>query len=156
MKQLVVVAVVAGVLSAFGVPPFGTMAPAAAAAQAGTQVPTGELALGSVRIGRKVLADGKPLAPGTYRVRLTAQEAQPDAAGASDELERWAEFIQGGQVKGREVVSIVPKDAVKAVANEAPPEPGTARVQVLKGNEYLRIWINRGGVQYLIHLPLAG
>ena len=52
-------------------------------------------------------------------------------------------------------MSLVPKDAVKAVARETPPPPGTARVQILKGHEYLRIWINRGGVQYLIHLPLA-
>jgi hypothetical protein len=27
---------------------------------------------------------------------------------------------------------------------------------MLKGNEYLRIWVNRGGNQYLIHLPVAG
>ena len=26
---------------------------------------------------------------------------------------------------------------------------------MLKGDEYLRVWINRGGVNYLIHLPPA-
>jgi len=25
----------------------------------------------------------------------------------------------------------------------------------LKGDEYLRVWINRGGVNYLVHLPVA-
>ena len=24
---------------------------------------------------------------------------------------------------------------------------------MLKGNEYLRVWISRAGIQYLIHLP---
>jgi hypothetical protein len=26
---------------------------------------------------------------------------------------------------------------------------------MLKGDEYLRVWINRGGVNYLIHMPPA-
>jgi hypothetical protein len=26
---------------------------------------------------------------------------------------------------------------------------------MLKGDEYLRVWINRGGVNYLLHLPPA-
>jgi hypothetical protein len=32
---------------------------------------------------------------------------------------------------------------------------GGARVEMLKGNEYVRVWINRGGVHYLIHMPPA-
>ena len=27
------------------------------------------------------------------------------------------------------------------------------RVEMLKGNDYLRVWINRGGTNYIIHLP---
>ena len=118
-------------------------------------MPSGEAALGSVRIGRRVMADGKPLPAGTYQVRLTAQQAQPGAAGADDALERWVEFVQGGQVKGREVVTIVPKDEVKAIAKTNPPAAGSSRVELLRGNEYLRVWINRDGVSYLIHLPVA-
>jgi hypothetical protein len=26
---------------------------------------------------------------------------------------------------------------------------------MLRGNEYLRVWFNRGGTHYLIHFPLA-
>jgi hypothetical protein len=37
----------------------------------------------------------------------------------------------------------------------APPRPGAARVELLRGGDYLRIWINHGGTQYLIHLPVA-
>jgi hypothetical protein len=28
-------------------------------------------------------------------------------------------------------------------------------VQMLRGNEYLRVWINRAGNHFLIHLPVA-
>ena len=35
--------------------------------------PTGEVALGSVRLAKGVTADGKALAAGTYQVRVTAQ-----------------------------------------------------------------------------------
>jgi hypothetical protein len=29
-------------------------------------------------------------------------------------------------------------------------------VQILRGNEYLRVWINQGGTHYLIHFAVAG
>lgn len=119
-------------------------------------VPAGDLPLGSVRLTRGVTADGKPLAAGTYQVRLTAQEAKPDAVGASKNIERWVEFVQNGTVKGREVVSIVPQAEVKVVAKDSPPAQGASKVQMLRGNEYLRVWINRAGNHYLIHLPTGG
>ncbi|HEY0874123.1 MAG TPA: hypothetical protein VGD94_11675 [Vicinamibacterales bacterium] len=117
------------------------------------QVPTGEVSLGTVRLPRAVTADGKPLPAGTYTVRVTAQEAKPEAVGTTSTLERWAEFVQKGEVKGREVVSIVPAAESKMVVQDAPPASGQAKVQMLRGNEYLRVWFNRGGHHYLIHLP---
>ena len=116
--------------------------------------PAGDLALGKVRLPRAVTADGKPLPAGTYDVKLTAQAAKP-AVGTSESLERWVEFAQGGTVKGREVVSIVPQAEIKMVVKDAPPATGASRVQVLRGNEYLRVWINKAGNHYLIHLPAA-
>jgi hypothetical protein len=115
--------------------------------------PTGEMALGSIRLTRAVTADGKPLPAGTYQVRLTAQEAAPQAVGTSGKLERWAEFLQGGAVKGREVVSIIPEAEVKDVVKDTPPAANSSKVQVLRGNEYVRVWIRRGGNHFLIHLP---
>jgi hypothetical protein len=115
-------------------------------------VPTGELALGSVRLPRAVTADGKPLGAGTYTVRLTPQEANPPAVGQTPSYERWVEFVQGGQVKGREVVSIVASGDIAKVADGAKPAAGHAKVEMLKGNDYLRVWINRGGNNFLIHL----
>ena len=115
--------------------------------------PTGEIALGSARITKGVTADGKPLAAGTYTVRVTAQESKPDAVGTTEQLERWVEFLQKGEVKGREVVSIVPASEAKLVVKDAPPRAGgPAKVQTLRGNEYVRVWFNKGGNHYLINL----
>jgi hypothetical protein len=120
------------------------------------QVPTGETALGSVNIPRRVMANGQALAAGTYQVRLTAEAAQPAVPGI--QMERWVEFVRGGKVAGREVVSIVPQSELKDLNSGAKgprPGAGSARVEMLKGDDYLRVWINRRGVDYLIHLPPA-
>jgi hypothetical protein len=117
--------------------------------------PAGEIALGSVHIAKGVKADGKPLAPGTYQVRLTAQSAAPPAKGQSEGLERWVEFLQRGQVKGREVVTIVPQSEISQVQKDAPPQANASKVELLKGGEFLRVWINKGGNHYLLHLPTA-
>jgi hypothetical protein len=131
--------------------PTGTSGETQRAAQAA--VPEGATTLGTVRITRQVTADGKPLAAGSYQVRLTTEEAKPEVAGQDAKLERWAEFTQRGQVKGREVVSIVPQADIGQVADGRPPRPGASKVELLKGNDYLRVWINKGGTHYLIHLP---
>lgn len=135
---------------------IGALTVGVASAQQG-QVPAGETALGSVRLTRSVMADGKPLKAGTYQVRLTSQDAAPPAAGIK--MERWVEFLQGGKVAGREVVSIVPqaelKDLMPGPDNLPRAGAGSARVEMLKGNDYVRVWINRGGVHYLIHMPPA-
>ena len=130
------------------------------ATQKRTAVPTGEVVLGTVTIPRPVTADGKPLPQGRYTVRLTAQAAQPTVPGQVPDLNRWVEFVQGGQVRGREVVSIVPPDEVDDTQPGPDLDPGRAprsgsRVEMLKGNEFLRVWISREGTQYLIHLVPA-
>ena len=127
------------------------------------QVPTGEMVLGTVTIPRTVTADGKTLASGRYTIRLTAQAAQPTVAGQLPDLNRWVEFVRGGTVSGREVVSIIPADEVDdtqqgpdlEVTRRHVPRGGQ-RVEMLKGGDYLRVWINRGGFDYLVHLPPAG
>jgi hypothetical protein len=113
------------------------------------------MTLGTVRIPRAVKADGKPLAAGSYQLRLTPEESKPNAVGASEKLERWVEFVQKGDVKGREVVSIVPQAEIKLVQKDSPPAANGSKVQMLKGNDYVRVWINKGGNHYLIHLVPA-
>jgi len=156
-KQRAVALILSGALVMAGVPAAAqhkapNQQPSTAEVPA---APTGELALGSVRLPRAVTADGKPLPAGGYQVRLTAQASKPDAVGATEDLERWVEFVQGGKVAGREVVSIVPQAEAKLVSKDAPPPAGGSKVQVLRGNDYLRVWINRGGNYYLMHFPIA-
>src|SRR5882757_11191654 len=105
MKRLVLVGVLVGACAVTG---FAQMKdkstgqghtapkpqpPTAAPAMA----PDGEMTLGSVHIPKGVKADGKPLAAGTYQVKLTPQTATPPAAGQTPSLERWVEFVKGGK-----------------------------------------------------------
>ena len=53
------------------------------------------------------MADGKPLAAGTYQVRLTGDEPKP-GPGQSPEAERYVEFVRGGKVVAREVATVIP------------------------------------------------
>ena len=117
-------------------------------------VPTTVTMLGTVHIGKAVKADGQPLPPGNYQMRVTEREATAPAPGQTPQYERWAEFLQGGQVKGREVVIIVAPDAAKQVMKEAFPPSGGYKAEVLKGGEYYRLWFNKGGTHYLVHFNI--
>jgi hypothetical protein len=108
-----------------------------------------------VRLPKAVKADGKTLPAGTYTVRVTAQAATPDAKGQTPTLERWAEFVQKGEVKGREVVTIVPQAEIAQVQKDAPPKPDGSKFETLKGGDYTRLWINKGGNHYLLYFPAA-
>ena len=119
---------------------------------AGEPTAPGAMVLGTVRLPKAVKADGKDLAAGTYQVRLTADEAKPDAKGSSEKLERWVEFVKGKNVAGREVVSIVPAAEAKLVQKDTPPPSGGSKVETLKGGDYTRVWINKGGNYSLVHL----
>jgi hypothetical protein len=127
-------------------------APKAQPNTTGDATAPGPMALGTVHIPKGVKADGKDLAAGTYQVRLTADEAKPDAKGSDQKLERWVEFVKGGQVAGREVVSIVPATEKQLVQKDTPPPANGAKVEALKGGDYVRVWINKGGNYYLVHL----
>jgi hypothetical protein len=135
--SVVVAAVLAAGIGAWSAPAF---------AQAGAQ------SLGTVRLAQAVQADGKPLAAGTYTVRLTGENGTP-VVGQAPTSERWVEFVQGGQVRGRELASVVSSADIVAInENKSPPAAGTARVHSLRGGEYLRVWVNSGGTHYLVHL----
>jgi hypothetical protein len=164
MKRLVMVGTLAAALTASSAfaqakgakaaQPGGHTAPKT---QPGTAppptAPAGDVALGSVRIGRAVKADGKNLPAGTYTLRVTAQTPSPDAAGQTKGLERWLEFVQRGQVKGREVVTIVPQSEIGQVQKDAPPRANGSKFEMLRGGDYARLWINKGGNHYLVYFP---
>jgi hypothetical protein len=129
----------------------GLVTPAASAL---AQSRPANTSLGSVTLSHKVTADGQPLAAGTYQVRLSTDEPKP-AVGQSPESERYVEFLRGGKVVGREVATVVSDADVKTIAKGPQPSKGGSRVDMLKGNDYVRVWINRGGNNYIIHLPPA-
>jgi hypothetical protein len=131
-------------------------APVAVTAQtaAAKQTAAANASLGTVTLNRRVMANGEPLAPGTYQVRLTTDSPKP-GVGQSPDSERYVEFLRGGKVVAREVASIVSAADVKDVADSTPPRPGSSKVELLKGEDYVRVWINRGGTNYILHLPTA-
>lgn len=117
-------------------------------------LPSGTVSLGTVRLSRAVKANGENLPAGSYQLRLTGEEP-PAPTGATKPYERWVEFVRGGKVVGREVVSVVPNSEIKNVTKGGGPASGSAKVQMLRDNEYLRVWVNRGGTHYLVHLVPA-
>ncbi len=168
MKRLVLVGALVGAVAASSAfaqtaeKPAGKASQGAGHAAPKTQPPTetaaaapaGQVALGTVRIPKAIKADGKPLAAGTYQVRLTPETASPDARGQTASNERWAEFVKAGKVVGREVVTIIPQADISKVQKDSPPPSGGAKVETLKGGDYMRVWINRGGTHYLMHFTV--
>lgn len=153
-------ATVPGVVALGLVVVLSAFTPVAGPASAGqlpgaVDVPPGEQALGTIELPRRVLANGQALAAGTYSVHLTSRTATPEATGALAALERWVEFRREDAVAGQEVATLVPAAEIGDVANSAPPASGSSRVEVLRGNEYVRVWINRNGTHYLIHLAVG-
>jgi hypothetical protein len=148
---------VAGAAAQQPAPPAGATGTAGQRRGGGPAVPAGTTVttLGPVRIAKAVKADGQSLPAGTYQLRVTEREASPAAPGQTPQYERWAEFLQGGQVKGREVVTIVPQSDISQVAEDRPPRPGAYRAEVLKGGDYYRLWFNKGGNHYLVHFNIA-
>jgi hypothetical protein len=113
-----------------------------------------QMSLGSVRIPTQVTANGQALAAGTYTLRVSADAVAP-VVGQTPSASKWIEFVQGGQVKGKEIATVATADDVKQIAEMTPPAAGTAKVQTLKGADYVRVWINHGGTHYLLHLMNA-
>lgn len=129
---------------------LGVLAAVALTAQLQAQAPATTLS-SSVRIPAGVSANGQPLPAGTYSVRLSSEAVTP-VVGQGPDSAKWVEFVQGGQVRGKELASVVAPADVKAVAKRTPPAQGAGIVHVLRGNDYVRVWINSAGSQYLVHL----
>ncbi|HWF83884.1 MAG TPA: hypothetical protein VG222_03525 [Vicinamibacterales bacterium] len=161
MKRLVLVGTVMGVLTAgaaFAQTAPATDTPARKARTASKSMsmdqPAAGASLGTVHLAKKVMADGKPLPAGTYQVRLTDDTPKP-AVGQSPTGERYVEFVRGGKVVGREVATVVGSDDIGKIAKGKTPRPNTASVEMLKGGDYYRVWINKSGNNYIINMPPA-
>ncbi|HLW16017.1 MAG TPA: hypothetical protein VKV69_01475 [Actinomycetota bacterium] len=134
----------------------GTLAGALGAATAFAQpsMASAGSTLGTVHLAKKLMADGKPLAAGTYQVRLTSDEPKP-GAGQEQGAERYVEFLKGGKVEGREVATVISAQDIGQIAKGARPKANGSLVQMLKGGTYWRVWINKGGTNYIINMPPA-
>ncbi len=111
--------------------------------------------LGTVHLPHAVVADGKPLPAGTYQVQLTDAAPPAPAVGQAPDAERWVEFVRRGKVVGREVASVVSAADMGAIAKGKRPATNRSLVEMLKGGDYVRVWINKDKVNYLINLPVG-
>ncbi len=103
-------------------------------------------ARGEITIPSAVLADGEELAAGMYLLRLADDGPESSA--------RWVEFVSGDSVAGRGLAVVISDDEMSEVS-ESGMLRNEARVEVLKEADYVRVWLNRDGVNYLVHLPPA-
>jgi hypothetical protein len=122
------------------------------AAQQSLAPPTEVLA--TVRVPAGVLADGKPLPAGAYELRLTQERPAP-LAGQSPDAQRIVEFVADGRVVARETAEVLRDSDVPAVGTSSQPVQSGARVEMLKGGEFLRVSVKRAGERYLIHLRVV-
>src|SRR5262245_13845593 len=120
MKHVILTAMLAAGIAVSGVPVFAQNTSAAAGSS-----------LGSVTLTKKVLADGQPLAPGTYQVRLTGDMPKP-GVGQSPDGERYVEFLKAGKVVGREVATVVSNADIGTMAKWNKPAPNSVKVETLK------------------------
>ena len=101
-------------------------------------------ARGEITIPRAVLVQGSRLAAGSYMLRLADEDSE--ASG------RWVEFVEEDDtVAGRALAVVIPDADIDEVAKTPGPR-NEARVAELRGGGYVRVWLNRGGVNYLLHL----
>jgi len=106
---------------------------------------------GGIDIPRMVYLNGQPLAAGAYTLRL-GDGGVPPIEGEPPESTRWVEFISNDDdsVAGRGLAAAIPDSEIAEVANSWVPR-NQASVDELQGGEYIRVWLNRGGVSYLVH-----
>lgn len=104
---------------------------------------------GEVAIPVAVLADGQELAAGTYRLRLAGDGPVQSGRAARG---RWVEFVDGETVAGHGLAVVIPDGEIGEISDSGLVR-NEAQVVVLKEGDYVRVWLNRDGVNYLVHLP---
>ena len=108
--------------------------------------------LGMVSLSKSVMADGALLPAGKYDLRLSPEKVLT-GRGQSAESEKYVLFIRDGKIFGREIATVVPESEIGNIVKSPAPKPGSSKVETLKGGDYLRVWVNKDGLNYLINLP---
>jgi hypothetical protein len=67
-------------------------------------------------------------------------------------------FEQKGAQKGRQLATVLTPAELTPILNRGTraPAAGRASVDLLKDKQHVRVWINSGGLHYLVHLSTAG
>ena len=107
--------------------------------------------LGTVRITQPVMAGGTTLQPGTYEIRLTGEHMKP-LAGQSEDAVQQVEFIANGTVAAKYAAEVLTGDDVPVGTSGGTTR---GRFDLLKGGDFARVSMSRGGEKFLIHLPVA-
>ncbi len=130
-------------------------AEAAAAEEAGEEADILRARNGGIDIPRDVYVNGQMLAAGAYTVRVGNQTVAP-APGLEAGSSAWLEFVsdEDGSVAGRGMAATVPDAEMDEVTTGWYPR-NQAYVDQLQGGEYVRVWLNRSGVSYLVHAPTS-
>ena len=106
----------------------------------------------TVQITQQVMAGGKPLAPGSYQIWIT--DERPDVgAGAPSQNQRVVQFVQNEKVVATEIAEVFTRGEPQAVGTSGGAGASRARVEILRGGEFLRVSINDPDARFLIHLP---
>ena len=108
---------------------------------------------GGFDLPRRAYATGQPLEPGPYRVGLT-DELAPIVDQEPPTTTRWVEFLhkEDGAIAGRALAIVVPDSEIEEIAVDWVPR-NQVRVDELLGGDYVRVWLNRSGSSYLVHMP---
>ena len=104
----------------------------------------------TVTITEEVTAGGQPLAPGTYEIWIT--DERPTTGAGTTNAQRVVEFAQNGKVVAREVAEVFAAGD-RPVGTSGSTGSAQARVEPLRGGEFVRISVNDADGRYLIHLP---
>ena len=89
--------------------------------------------------------------PGTYEIRLTGKHMDPLPGQSADALQEF-ELVANGNVVARDYAEVMTAgDRPVGTSGGTTTRP---RVQMLKGDDFMRISATRGGERYLIHLAV--
>ena len=110
---------------------------------------------GGFDLPRRAYVNGQPLEPGPYRVRLT-DESAPVVDLEPSTTTRWIEFLheEEGTVAGRGLATVISDPEIDELAKSSVPR-SQVRIDELQSGEYVRLWLNRGGSNYLVHMPTS-
>ena len=132
-----------------------SLAAMAAASNAVAKDAVARAVRGVFDLPRRAYVNGQPLEPGPYRVRLT-DESAPGADEEPSTTTRWIEFLHEaeGAVAGRGLAIVISDAEIDDLAKSSVPR-NQVRLDELQSGEYIRLWLNRGGSNYLVHMPTA-